>query len=151
MCRCRTPGNRVTDPSHPFPLAHWRRIQRSSRYARPSTRRCFRQLEAACGIHNSLLVRMEQGAIANPTPEKLQRIAAALDVPLADLYARADYLIPEELPGLSTYLRLKYRELSAEALDALESEIQTTLDRHELAPVPLIADDAEPRPNHEGR
>lgn len=105
-----------------------------------------RQLQEATGIHNSLLVRMEQGAIANPTPEKLQRIAAALHLPLADLYARADYLIPEDLPGLSAYLRLKYRELSGDTLDALEAEIQATLTRHELAPIPVTANERDDRP-----
>lgn len=102
-----------------------------------------RQLEAATGIHNSLLVRMEQGAIANPTPEKLQRISAALNLPLADLYARADYLIPEDLPSLSAYLRLKYRDASADTLDALESEIQATLTRHELTPIPVTANEID--------
>ncbi|MDP9164519.1 MAG: helix-turn-helix domain-containing protein [Actinomycetota bacterium] len=109
----------------------------------------LRQLDAATGIHNSLLVRMEQGAIANPTPEKLQRIAAALDVSLADLYARADYLIPNDLPGLGAYLRLKYREYSAEVLDALESEIQATIARHDLAPVPIPVENANARPKTE--
>lgn len=105
-----------------------------------------RQLEAATGIHNSLLVRMEQGAIANPTPEKLQRISAALNLSLADLYARADYLIPEDLPSLSAYLRLKYREVSADTLDALESEIQATLTRHELTPSPVTANEIDDQP-----
>ena len=109
------------------------------RNARTAAGLSVRQLEAVCGIHNSLLTRMEQGAIANPAPDKLRRLAEALQLPLADLYALADYLVADELPGLSAYLRLKYRELPPELLNTLQVEVDAVLAQHVNSAAPAAA------------
>lgn len=45
----------------------------------------LRELSARCGISKSALQRMESGEIS-PTLDQLDRIAAALDVPLTKLF-----------------------------------------------------------------
>jgi transcriptional regulator with XRE-family HTH domain len=62
------------------------------------------QLALGAGINQSNVVRLEQGRIARPKPELLQRLAEALDLPLNELYAVAG--VP--LPRLQPYLRASY-------------------------------------------
>ena len=90
----------------------------------------LRRLEERTGIDNSLLARMEQGNIGKPAPENLRRIAEALGIPLADLYALADWAVPSELPSPGPYLRAKYRDLSESALRALTEDLNQLLARH---------------------
>jgi transcriptional regulator with XRE-family HTH domain len=83
-----------------------------------------RELARRAEVPDSTIVRIEQGAFAEPSPEKLQRIAVVLGLNLADLYVMADYPIPE-LPTLTPYLRTKYGDLPPEAAQ----QIQTYADR----------------------
>lgn len=78
-----------------------------------------RELARRADVPDSTIVRIEQGAFAEPSPEKLQRMAAVLGLNLADLYVMADYPIPE-LPTLTPYLRTKYRELPAVAAQQIQ-------------------------------
>jgi hypothetical protein len=55
-----------------------------------------------------------------PSPNTLTGIAAALEVPLQDLYALAGYETPKGLPSFRPYLRARYN-LPPEAIDQLES------------------------------
>jgi transcriptional regulator with XRE-family HTH domain len=90
----------------------------------------LRDLEDATGIDDGLLTRMEGGAILTPAPDKLSRIAEALDIPLADLYGLAEYAVPSELPTLKPYLRTKYRRLPTEAANQLEAYAERLAKRH---------------------
>lgn len=90
----------------------------------------LRQLEELTDIDDSQLTRMEQGNILKPAPDNLRRIAEALNIPLADLYALADWSVPSELPSPGPYLRAKYRDLSESALNALTKDMSTLLARH---------------------
>lgn len=100
------------------------------RYRREAVGWSLRQLEERTSIDNSLLTRMEQGRILKPAPDNVRRIAEALDIPLADLYALADWAVPTELPSPGPYLRAKYRDLSESALRALTRDVDQLLARH---------------------
>src|SRR5712692_1930879 len=75
-----------------------------------------RDLEKLASVDNGTIVRIEQGAFAAPAPDKLSRIAEALKLSLADVFALAEYSAPSELPSFSPYLRTKYRDLPAPAV-----------------------------------
>jgi len=68
----------------------------------------LRQLASMVGTHASYLGRLETGAYRRPPFEYLPRIAAALKISYADLFAVSGYGIPEELPSLVPYLRVRY-------------------------------------------
>ena len=92
----------------------------------------LRGLEDATGIDDGLLTRMERGAILTPAADKLSRIAAALGAPLADLYAMADYAVPDELPTFGPYLRTKYRTLPPRAINEIERFAQQVARRYNV-------------------
>jgi|SRR3954447_26153496 len=94
----------------------------------------IRDLERLTGIDNSLILRMEQGAIANPAPEKLSRVAEALGLDLADVYALAGYSAPRQLPAFTPYLRTKYRDLPQRAVRELERTFTEVAKRHGYRP-----------------
>ncbi len=79
---------------------------------------------------NSTIVRLEQGAFAAPSPDKLARIAEALGMTLADIYTHAGYVIPEDLPGFHAYLPARYRNLPAEAIRELTELFDQLVARH---------------------
>jgi transcriptional regulator with XRE-family HTH domain len=72
-----------------------------------------RRLAALTHMGDSTIVRLEQGRFAAPSPAKLTQLATALNIPLADIFARAAYFAPDELPLFGAYLQAKYPELSA--------------------------------------
>ena len=59
-------------------------------------------------MHHSYVTRLESGAFKQASPEKLQRIAAILELNYEDLFAIAGYPAPETLPSFIPYLRAKY-------------------------------------------
>lgn len=71
------------------------------------------------GSTNSTIMRIEQGAFAAPRPDKLARIAEVLDLSLADVFAGAGYVVPDQLPSFRTYLVTRYRNLSETSVDEL--------------------------------
>jgi len=90
----------------------------------------IRELAERTGINHSTVVRLEQGAIESPAPDKLGRIAEVLGLSLADVYALADYSIPSDLPSFQPYLRAKYRDLPAPAVEELERSFLRIAKRH---------------------
>src|SRR3954462_11426399 len=66
-----------------------------------------RQLAEAIGARNSTVVRIESGE-SLPTTTTLTRLAEALELPTADVYAAAGYTVPGDLPSFQPYLRTKY-------------------------------------------
>jgi transcriptional regulator with XRE-family HTH domain len=71
-----------------------------------------RALSDLADVPDSTIVRIENGMFAAPAPDKLARIADALDIPLADVYAIAEYAAPKQLPTLQPYLRAKYGHMT---------------------------------------
>ncbi len=103
------------------------------------------KLEALTGIDDGLLSRMESGLILTPSPDKLGRIADALKIPLADLYALADYAAPSQLPSMRPYLRTKYRELPEEAAEQLDAYVKRLAKKHGVdLSGPAPGEDEEP-------
>lgn len=88
---------------------------------------------------NSTIVRLEQGAFAAPSPDKLARIAEALGMTLADIYTHAGYVIPEDLPSFHAYLPTRYRDLPTEAIRELTELFDQLVARH--TPI-AVAEDA---------
>ncbi len=82
------------------------------------------QLARAAGVRDSTVLRIERGEFAAPRPDKLARFASELRISLADLYAKAGYLVPDELPSFLPYLSAKFPHLS----DAAKSELGRHLD-----------------------
>ncbi len=80
-------------------------------------------LAAAIGVPDSTIYRLERGEFKVPRPEKLQRIAAALDVEFEDLYELAGYATPG-LPAVPVYLRRKFDDLSDEGATKVERYIE---------------------------
>ncbi len=83
------------------------------------------------GVDRAQLTRLEQGKVLNPRPEVLAGYAAALDVPLADIYTVAGIPLPKELPTLRPYLRAKYRNLSATDAAKVEAFIDDLMKQHD--------------------
>lgn len=106
----------------------------------------LRGLRDVTGIDDGLLSRMESGAILTPAPDKLARIASALDLNLSDLYAMADYAVPGELPSPALYLRTKFRGgLPDRAMRSLTRELDQLLAKHGLDPAgPAAGEDETP-------
>jgi transcriptional regulator with XRE-family HTH domain len=90
------------------------------------------ELGKVVGTRNSTIMRLEQGAFAAPRPDKLARIAEALQIGLADLYARAGYVTPSELPSFHAYLPAKYRQLPEAAVEELIRLFDELVVRHGL-------------------
>jgi transcriptional regulator with XRE-family HTH domain len=95
------------------------------------------QLSARVGVRQSTISRIEHGRFASPRPAKLARIAEALGLRLADVYARAGYLVPDELPSLEPYLSTKYRHLSEAAVAELVGHFDELTARHCVSQQPL--------------
>lgn len=78
-------------------------------------------LANAAGGTRATILRLERGEFGRPDPEKLQRIARALNLDVKNVFALAGYIPSDGLPGFGPYLEAKYGdELSASARKELE-------------------------------
>lgn len=93
-----------------------------------------RELADRSGMADSNVIRLEQGAIANPRPETLKSLADVLGLNLADLYATAGYVQPTGLPSFTPYLRSKYADLPASARRELEASFEQITAKHGYIP-----------------
>jgi transcriptional regulator with XRE-family HTH domain len=92
------------------------------------------RLASLIGINDGTITRIEQGAFTAPAPDKLARIAEALGLSLADVYAMAEYAVPADLPSFQPYLRRKYRDMPPEAVEDLDKAFQEIIDKHGYDP-----------------
>lgn len=104
------------------------------RQARHSKGLSTRQLSRQTGVDQSLVVRIEGGQLKNPRANTLAAMATALELSVSDVYALADYLPPTELPSFMPYLRAKYGELPAEAVEQLERSFTRLARRYGYSP-----------------
>jgi transcriptional regulator with XRE-family HTH domain len=81
------------------------------------------RLAAAAEMDQATVVRFEAGSIVAPRPDKLSRIAEALDISGADVFALAGYLVPSDLPSLRAYLTAKYGGLQIDDIDKIETYV----------------------------
>jgi transcriptional regulator with XRE-family HTH domain len=93
-----------------------------------------RQVSEAISMSQTTVVRLEQGQYLNPDHDKLRALAEALDLNVADVLTMAGYPIPTELPSVGPYLRTKYRNLPAEAVDEIQQDVADVLRRYGFAP-----------------
>lgn len=94
------------------------------------------ELGERIGARNSTIIRIEQGAFAAPSPDKLARIAEVLGISLADIYGHAGYAVPDDLPGFHAYLPTRYRDLPESAIQELVALFESLLEQHGLTPHP---------------
>jgi transcriptional regulator with XRE-family HTH domain len=87
------------------------------------------QLAEASGVSNSTVVRIELGQFTAPHPDKLIRFAIALGLSPGDVYAKAGYTAPEDLPEFNTYLEKKYPALTEEDRRNLEQSLCLGLEK----------------------
>lgn len=80
----------------------------------------LRDLEKASGIDNAAIYRIEQGKTKDPSLEKLRAMATALELSLAALLMEASDI---DIPPLSEYLRVKFKDLSEPLLEQLDHQI----------------------------
>lgn len=78
------------------------------RYLRKECNMTIRELADRAGIDQGGLTRLEQGATRAPRPGTLCLIAAALDVSVANMFAIVGYTVPQDLPSIEHYLKVKY-------------------------------------------
>ncbi len=78
----------------------------------------------------SSIVSLERGDILAPQPDTLKAIAAALDIPVSDLFTTAGWLPAGELPTLKPYLRAKYRHLDEQTISELEAYAEKLAQKH---------------------
>lgn len=79
------------------------------------------QLAAVSGLNKSSIMRLERGKFAAPGPDSLSRLAEALGLAAADLFALAGYSTPRDIPTLRPYLRAKYGQLPEAAIAEVEA------------------------------
>jgi transcriptional regulator with XRE-family HTH domain len=91
-----------------------------------------RALATRAGIDHATLVHLEHGKYRTPRPDTLKGIATALGLPMADVFALANYVVPYDLPSFSPYLRAKYGDLPAAAIADLDSYFRDLVDQHHL-------------------
>lgn len=85
-------------------------------------------------MSDATITRIELGAFMAPRPDKLSRIAEALDLSLADVFALADYVVPTDLPSFQPYLRSRYRGMPDEAIDDLDKAFARIVKKHGYQP-----------------
>ena len=84
-----------------------------------------RELAEKAGVVHGTIWHLECGDFKRPDPEKLQRIAHALNLNVADFFALVGYVPAESLPSFGPYLRIKWAgELSREDRMALERDFE---------------------------
>jgi transcriptional regulator with XRE-family HTH domain len=120
-----------------------RKLGRLIRQRREDRALTIRGLEAASGVNVSSIVSLERGDILAPQPDTLKALAAALDMPVSDLFTVAGWLPADELPTLKPYLRAKYRQLDERAIADLERYARQLADRHGSSG-PLGHEDEQP-------
>jgi len=80
-----------------------------------------RQVSNASNVPHTTVARIERGEFSAPRPDKLARVAAALELSPVELFAQAGYFSPDALPDFATYLSAKYPDLSALAVASYSS------------------------------
>jgi transcriptional regulator with XRE-family HTH domain len=91
-----------------------------------------RALGTKAGVNDSTVVRLEHGLRNGPRPDVLTKVATALNIDVADIFALAGYAIPTQLPGLAAYLHLKYGYLPQPAQDELVTYLRHLHTRYGL-------------------
>jgi transcriptional regulator with XRE-family HTH domain len=104
-----------------------------------------RQIAERAGVNDATIVRIEHDEINAPAPDKLSRIAEALGLPLADVFALARYVVPNELPSFTPYLRTRYHGMPDAAIADLDDAFARIVKQHGYRPEgPTAGEDETP-------
>jgi transcriptional regulator with XRE-family HTH domain len=101
----------------------------------------IREVARRVGIQDTTIMRLEQGKFSAPAPDKLRRLSEVLDIPPNDLFVMADYMVADELPSPSLYLRAKYPDLPPEAIEEMEQYLQGLMREHGATGGPKAGED----------
>lgn len=101
----------------------------------------IRKLSHIVGVDQAQIIRLEQGKVASPKADLLDRIATEINVPVSDLMTLAGYPVARGLPGLRPYMRAKYKDLPPDAVDEVESFIARLQAKHGGRPGPTGGED----------
>ena len=71
-------------------------------------------------VNIGTVTRLEHGQIASPRIENLLAIAAALEIPAADVFAMTNLMEGDQLPTFTPYLRAKYQHLPESAIAEMQ-------------------------------
>ena len=93
-----------------------------------------RAIGAKCGTDMANIIRLEQGKVLEPRPEKLKALAEALGLQVGEVFARAGYPTATGLPSLGPYLRSRYHGLPAAAVSDIQAYIDDITHRHGIDP-----------------
>jgi transcriptional regulator with XRE-family HTH domain len=113
------------------------------RHLREQRRLSMRGLAKVAGVDSGALTRLESGE-TTPTPGTIKALAIALDVPLADLFVRAGYITPHDLPNMDSYLHARYGYLPSDVLDSMNDYCQRLIDEYGFDPNGPRAHEDEP-------
>lgn len=93
----------------------------------------IRGLARKAGLDSGALTRLESGE-RMPAPRTLTALAAALEVPLADLFARAGFATPYDLPAVDSYFHARYGHLPEDVLASMSDYCQRLIDEYGFDP-----------------
>jgi transcriptional regulator with XRE-family HTH domain len=110
-----------------------RDLGRTLRRRREELGLSLRNVADRSGVPNNSILHIEQGSIASPAPDKLARIADALGMSLADVFAVAGWAVPADLPHFRPYLRTKYQGLPDEDIAAIERYAARLAKKHGIS------------------
>ena len=88
------------------------------------------ELARRANVSPGTITRLELAQIPNPHIESLRAIADALQMPITDLLASGSWVRRDELPTLAPYLRTKYRDMPAAAVQEIEAHFDDVARRH---------------------
>ncbi|HEX3786126.1 MAG TPA: helix-turn-helix transcriptional regulator [Pseudonocardiaceae bacterium] len=118
------------------------------RHLREQRQLSMRGLAKVAGVDSGALTRLESGK-TTPTPGTIKALAIALDVPLADLFVRAGYTTPHDLPSMDAYLHTRYGHLPSDVLDSMNDYCQRLISEHGFEPGgPSDHEDEITKPSH---
>ncbi|ATQ27341.1 XRE family transcriptional regulator [Rhodococcus ruber] len=112
------------NPEQAFKLAQTLRTRRGELGLSAS------EIARRADVAKATVTRLELGEIPQPRPDNLRAIAEALELPVADLFAAADWIPEGELPTLTPYLRTKYKDMPADAVREIEQHFAAVAERH---------------------
>jgi transcriptional regulator with XRE-family HTH domain len=94
------------------------------RTARKRKHLSLRTLGWQAGVDPSWLNRVEGGEYRDPARDRLARIAELLDIPPERMDRLTGQTMGDTLPGMRTYFRAKYDDLTPEQIERIERYVE---------------------------
>lgn len=99
------------------------------------------ELERRTGFHNSRLSRWERGIEMPDRADRIAKLAKGLELAPADLYVAAGIDLIDQQPSHRLYLRSKYHQLPADALNDFAAYAERVISEHGIASGPEHGED----------